>query len=59
MARLTSTVSGIMPETIVGNFEAGLDIAKIHEQFPGVPVEDIRTVLNCAAERGNLSRPVR
>jgi uncharacterized protein (DUF433 family) len=26
----------ITPETIVGNFEAGLDIAEIHEQFPGV-----------------------
>ncbi len=26
----------ITPETIVGNFEAGLDIAEIHEQFHGV-----------------------
>jgi uncharacterized protein (DUF433 family) len=39
----------ITPDTIVGNFEAGLDIAEIHEQFPGVPVVDIRTVLNHAA----------
>jgi uncharacterized protein (DUF433 family) len=49
----------ITPDTVVGNFEAGLDIAEIHEQFPGVPVEDIRTVLNYAAEHGNLSRTVR
>ncbi len=49
----------ITPDTIVSNFEAGLDIAEIHEQFPGVAVEDIQTVLNYAAEHGNLSRPVR
>jgi uncharacterized protein (DUF433 family) len=49
----------ITPDTIVGNFEAGLDIEEIHEQFPGVPVEDIRTVLSYAAEHGSLSRPVR
>jgi uncharacterized protein (DUF433 family) len=49
----------IAPDTIVGNFEAGLDIAEINDQFPGVPVEDIRTVLTYAAEHGYLSRPVR
>jgi uncharacterized protein (DUF433 family) len=49
----------IAPDTIAGNFEAGLDVAGIHEQFPGVPESDIQTVLQFAAKRGYLSRPVR
>ncbi len=49
----------ITPDSIVGNFEAGLDVAEIHLQFPGVPVDDIRAVLDYAAKHGHLSRPVR
>ena len=48
----------ITPDSIVANFEAGLDVAEIHEQFPAVPVHDIRTVIEYAAARGRLSRPV-
>jgi hypothetical protein len=39
----------------LATFEAGLDVADIHEQFPGVPVADIRTVLSYAAKHGKLS----
>ncbi len=49
----------ITPDSIVANFEAGLSIAEIHEQFPGVPDADIRAVLSYASARGHLSRPVR
>jgi uncharacterized protein (DUF433 family) len=49
----------ITPESIVDNFEAGLSVSEIYEQFPGVPARDIRTVLNYAASRGYLARPVR
>ncbi len=49
----------ITPEAIVDNFEAGLTVSEIHDQFPGVPARDIRTVLNYAVRRGHLSRPVR
>jgi uncharacterized protein (DUF433 family) len=54
------TVRGLRltPDAIVENFEAGLSVAEIAEQFPGVEVADIRTVLNYAAQRGRLSRPV-
>jgi len=48
----------ITPESIVANFEAGLSVAEIHEQFPAVPKKDICTVLNHAAKFGRLSRPV-
>jgi uncharacterized protein (DUF433 family) len=49
----------LTPDSIVDNFEAGLDVVEIHDQFPGVPERDIRTVLDYAAKLGYLSRSVR
>ena len=48
----------ITPDSIVGNFEAGLNVAEIHGQFPGVPARDIRAVLDYAARHCHLSRPI-
>ena len=47
----------ITPETIVDNYEDGLSISEIIEQFPSVSEQQIRTVLAYAAKRGYLTRP--
>jgi uncharacterized protein (DUF433 family) len=47
----------ITPETILDNYEDGLSIAEIIEQFPSVNEEQIRVILTYAAKRGYLTRP--
>ncbi len=47
----------ITPDTIVGNFESGLSISEIREQFPSVDEQEIRTILDYAAKHGLLTRP--
>ena len=47
----------ITPETVVDNYEDGLSIAEIIEQFPSLNEEQISTILAYAAKRGYLTRP--
>jgi uncharacterized protein (DUF433 family) len=47
----------ITPETILDNYEDGLSVAEIIEQFPSVNEEQIRVILAYAANRGYLTRP--
>lgn len=47
----------IGPEAIVDNFEAGLSIQEIVEQFPGVSADEVRTILAYAEAQGALSQP--
>jgi uncharacterized protein (DUF433 family) len=35
----------VQPEIIVDNFEGGSDIEEIHENYPHVPVEAIRRII--------------
>jgi uncharacterized protein (DUF433 family) len=47
----------ITPETVVDNYEDGLSIAEIIEQFPSLNEQQISTILAHAAKRGYLTRP--
>ncbi len=47
----------ITPETVLDNYEDGLSIAEIIEQFPSLNEQQIRTILAYAAKRGYLTRP--
>ena len=49
----------ITPDSIVDNYESGLSVDEIVEQFPSLPEQDIRTVLNYAVQQGSLEGPVR
>ena len=35
----------VQPETIVENFEGGSDIEEIHENYPHLPVDTIRRII--------------
>ncbi len=50
------TVAGqrITPDALVDNYNDGLSVDELQEQFPGVPEQNIRIVLNYAAQRGFL-----
>jgi uncharacterized protein (DUF433 family) len=55
------TVRGvrITPDAILDNFNDGLSVAEILEQFVGITEQDVRRVLSYAAERGFLERSLR
>ncbi len=48
----------ITPDAIVENFDDGLSVAEIHEQFPSVSPSDIQTVLAFAVGRGYVEGPI-
>jgi uncharacterized protein (DUF433 family) len=52
------TVRGvrITPDAIVDNFNDGLSVAEILEQFGGITEQDVKMVLSYAAEQGFLAR---
>ena len=54
------TIRGIRitPDAILENFNDGLSIAGILEQFGGITEQDVRTILSCAEKQGFLARPV-
>jgi len=54
------TVRGIRitPDAILDNFNDGLNVVEILEQFGGITEHDVRTVLNYAAKQGFLARPL-
>ena len=48
----------ITPDAFVDNYNDGLSLKELQEQFPGVPEQNIRIILNYAAQRGFLvTRP--
>jgi uncharacterized protein (DUF433 family) len=55
------TVRGIRitPDAILENFNDGLSVAEILEQFGGITEQDVQTVLKYAAKQGFLARPLR
>jgi uncharacterized protein (DUF433 family) len=55
------TIRGIRvtPDAIVENFNDGLSVAEILEQFGGITQQDVETVLIYAEKQGFLARPVR
>ena len=48
----------IAPETIVDNYESGFSVPEIVDMFPAVSEQQARTILNYAAQRGYLTRPL-
>jgi uncharacterized protein (DUF433 family) len=48
----------IPPEAVLENYNDGMSMAEIKEQFEGVQDSDIWNVLNFAAEHGLLLRPL-
>jgi uncharacterized protein (DUF433 family) len=48
----------ITPRTIVDNYESGFGVSEIVEMFPAVTEEQARTILEYAARRGYLNRPL-
>lgn len=44
------------PNLLHGDFESGLSISEIREQFPSVDENEIRTILDYAAKHGLLTR---
>jgi uncharacterized protein (DUF433 family) len=48
----------IPPEAVLENYNDGMSVAEIKEQFEGVQDSDIWNVLNFAAERGLLLHPL-
>ena len=55
------TIRGIRitPDAILDNFNDGLSVAEILEQFGGITEQDVRTVLAYAEKQGFLARPLR
>ena len=55
------TVRGIriIPETILDNFNDGLSVAEILEQFGDITELDVWTVLSYAQTQGLFARPLR
>jgi uncharacterized protein (DUF433 family) len=48
----------ITPDAFVDNYNDGLSVSELQEQFPGVSEQNIRIVLHYAAQRGFLvARP--
>jgi uncharacterized protein (DUF433 family) len=47
----------ITPEAVLANYEDGLSISEIIEQFPSLNEQQIHTILTYAEERGRLTRP--
>lgn len=54
------TVHGVRvtPDAILENFNDGLSVQEILEQFGGITEEDVRTVLSFAEKRGWVARPI-
>ncbi len=55
------TVHGVRltPDAIVENFNDGLSVSEILEQFGGINEEDVRTILRFAETQGWLAHSVR
>ena len=51
--------SEFTPDAIVENFNDGLSVSEILEQFGGITEEDVRTILRFAKTQGWLAHSIR